>query len=320
MSWAIQTFEYFNRGAAILPSPKGLGFHAVKCMKRMFDIAKWTVLFFLVVSPLCSEDYTAINELIEKRWEEFQSDRSFRPFAAGKSEEALEAEFREIQKTRESIWGTVGYEEAGHLIVGDLVRAPGCVAFGFNNTVPDYNASTIWLNGRNYIACEGPRSKDIPSFFKMLRKHHATHLVRLTDSYEGEIKKCHPYWEGLLARSMEEGAALQLPLEQVSYAIRAYDLAHWRDNQGVDPRELLDLVLKVRRELKDGLLVVHCSAGVGRTGTFLAALAIVDAIEQNLPFSIEEIVYRLSLQRVHSVGKASQYITLHRLAERAIAN
>ncbi len=55
--------------------------------------------------------------------------------------------------------------------------------------------------------------------------------------------------------------------------------------------------------------------GVGRTGTFLAALTIVDAIDKQSSFSIEEIVYRLSLQRVHSVCKASQYITLYRMAE-----
>ncbi|MEI6531490.1 MAG: protein-tyrosine phosphatase family protein, partial [Chlamydiota bacterium] len=77
------------------------------------------------------------------------------------------------------------------------------------------------------------------------------------------------------------------------------------------------LVLKVRKAVreKDGLLAIHCSSGVGRTGTFMAALAIVDAIDKREPFSIEELVCRLSLQRFHSVGKPSQYITLHRLAE-----
>ena len=125
----------------------------------------------------------------------------------------------------------------------------------------------------------------------------------------------------LLGERMSESAdgkqQLNIPTENGIYSIRAFDMAYWRDNQGVDAEQLLKLVLQVRRELTDshGLLLVHCSAGVGRTGTFLASLAIVDAIDRGELFSIEEIIYRLSLQRVYSVGKSSQYITLHRLAE-----
>lgn len=164
------------------------------------------------------------------------------------------------------------------------------------------------LGGKYYIACEGPRSKDIPKFFNLLATHHVTHLVRLTDSYEGKTKKCHPYWEGLLSTCDGE-TYLNIPTKAGVCSVRAFDIAHWRDNQGVDPDELLSLVLQVREEVVDAgdLLLVHCSAGVGRTGTFLAALAIVDAVDRGEPFSIEEIVYRLSLQRVHSVGKFSQY-------------
>jgi protein tyrosine phosphatase len=110
---------------------------------------------------------------------------------------------------------------------------------------------------------------------------------------------------------------LNIPIASDIYSIRAFDMAYWRDNQGVDPDQLLALVLQVREEVANihGLVTIHCSAGVGRTGTFLAALAIVDVIDQGKILSIEEIVYKLSLQRVHSVGKFTQYITLHRLAE-----
>ena len=54
---------------------------------------------------------------------------------------------------------------------------------------------------------------------------------------------------------------------------------------------------------------------MGRTGTFLAALAILDAIDTAESFSIQEIVYRLSLQRIYAVSTPGQYITLHRMAE-----
>ena len=191
------------------------------------------------------------------------------------------------------------------------------MAFAYNQTNTNYNASMIHLNGQRYIACEGPRNKDVDNFFRTLMAYKVTHLVRLTCEQEGDIPKCHPYWKDLQT-SNDNVTTLNIPISGgVSYPIRIFDMEGWRDNQGVNPKELLDLVLNVRKAVREnnGLLAIHCSAGVGRTGTFMAALAILDAIDQRETFSIEEIVCRLSLQRFHSVGKPSQYITLHRLAE-----
>jgi len=254
--------------------------------------------------------FASVNEEIKNRWNGFQADREFKLFEMDRSDDQLSQEFEELKKIRKWIWTTPGYELGEHLIRDDFVRAPHCLSFAFNNTVPNYNASTMYQGGKNYIACEGPRSKDISNFFKLLVSHRVTHLVRLTDSFEGETKKCHPYWEG-----HSSDGWLRVPTETGVYPIRSFDMAYWKDNEGVDPKQLLAVVLKVREELKEGLLLVHCSAGVGRTGTFLASIAIVDAIDQGEPFSIEEIVYRLSLQRPHSVAKLGQYITLYRLAE-----
>lgn len=281
----------------------------------LFSILLFSVSLF--ASPIHQEQFATAKEQFERRWEAFAENNDFIPFEAGKSDAVLKEEFAKILATREFMWTTPGYEFAEHLISGDLIRAPGCIAFDYNNTVSNYNATTIYLGGKYYIACEGPRSKDIPSFFQMLRNYHVSHLVRLTDSYEGESKKCHPYWEGKLAEAPQGDYYLNVPAKCEIYPVRAFDMAHWKDNCGVDPHDLLSVVLRVRQDLSvpDSLLAVHCSAGVGRTGTFFAALAVVDAIDLGAPFSIEEIVYRLSLQRIHSVSKESQYITLHRLAE-----
>jgi protein tyrosine phosphatase len=271
---------------------------------------------FLILSISSLYANPAVKTQIENRWQAFQTDREFREFTPGRSDAELKAEFEKIEKIRRRIWKTAGYERAEHLIAEDLVRCVECTAFAFNNTVPTFNASTIYLGDQAYIACEGPRSKDVPNFFNLLATQKVTHLVRLTSSHEGWRKKCHPYWEGWITE-YPDSTYLTVPTATKMHYLRAFQMDYWRDNHGVDPDELLALVLQIRDELKGlpSLLAVHCSAGVGRTGTFLAALAIVDAIDKELPFSIEEIVYRLSLQRVHTVAKFSQYITLHRLAE-----
>ncbi|MDR3624491.1 MAG: tyrosine-protein phosphatase [Chlamydiales bacterium] len=282
---------------------------------------KKIIYLYIALVAFCAvlgaNDFDAFNSQIESRWSAFQAEKEFTLFASGKSDAVLQQEFEKIQAIRREVWEGKDYELASNLFVNDLIRAPGCVSFAFNNTVPYFNASTMHLRQRNHIACEGPRSKDIPSFFNLLATHRVTHLVRLTDSYEGATKKCHPYWEGLMSTSADGKNILNVPVDGKNYLICTYDMAYWQDNHGVEADKLLECVLQVKKDLEqvDGLLVVHCSAGVGRTGTFLAALAIVDAIDEKEPFSIEEIVYRLSLQRPHSVSRCSQYITLHRLAE-----
>ena len=282
----------------------------------MFKAAIFLILSVFSLQASQSETYASVKTHAENRWEAFQADREFNEFKPGRSDTELKEEFEEIDQIRLSMYTTSGYELAQNLIEGDLIRAPGCVAFEYNNTVSYYNASSIYIGDRRYIACEGPRSKDIPKFFDLLSTERATHLVRLTGAYEGWAKKCHPYWDGFIQES--NGIAyLNIPTATGVYSLKTFHMDHWRDHHGVDPDELLALVLQIRDGLNqdDGLLVVHCSAGVGRTGTFLASLAIVDAIDQGIPFSIEEIVYRLSLQRIYTVAKFGQYITLHRLAE-----
>lgn len=210
------------------------------------------------------------------------------------------------------------YARAKQLIEADRVRATGCAAFAYNLAAPDYNASTLWLEDRYVIASEGPREKDVEPFFTLLKEQDVTHLVRLTDAFEREIPKCHPYWEGVTEKRGDGSAYLLVP---GGSSIRCFSMPEWADNQGVDPKQLLKMALQVKEEMKrqKGKLLVHCSAGVGRTGTFFAALLIIRAIENREPFSIEEIVYRLSLQRPIAVGHSSQYVTLHALAEEYLA-
>lgn len=265
-----------------------------------------------------------------ERWALFAKGKSFIDFQLERDESSLEAEFKNICYMRRAAWfinphepikeSTTDFGVAPTLLFADGARSRNCMAFAYNHTNTNYNASIIHLGGQRYIACEGPRKQDVDNFFRTLMAYKVTHLVRLTCAREGDESKCHPYWEGL-HESDGSITTLNIPISRgFSYPIRIFDMEGWRDNQGVDPKELLAFALNVRKAVreKNGLLAIHCSAGVGRTGTFMAALAILDAIDKREPFSIEEITCRLSLQRFHSVGGASQYVTLHRLAEEYI--
>ena len=99
----------------------------------------------------------------------------------------------------------------------------------------------------------------------------------------------------------------------------------WENHDGIEPDELAGLVKAVmNEETPSQMIAVHCRAGVGRTGTFLAAYAIISDIDRqiasgvepaHLSVSIDKIMWELSLQRPFMVSHYSQYLSLYRLAD-----
>jgi len=100
----------------------------------------------------------------------------------------------------------------------------------------------------------------------------------------------------------------------------------WKDQDAPDLDLFTDLWNLVQEKLKTHKtgekhkLVIHCTGGVGRTGTFIA----VDIAGQELKekqksgkweeFSIEKVISFLRKKRMNMVGSVSQYIFCHRAA------
>lgn len=81
---------------------------------------------------------------------------------------------------------------------------------------------------------------------------------------------------------------------------------------------------KNRKARKHEIIAVHCSAGVGRTGTFIAAFCLLEKIDEqlakgiapeNLQINIAKLFVYLNLYRPWLVSRPLQYITLYRTAE-----
>lgn len=88
----------------------------------------------------------------------------------------------------------------------------------------------------------------------------------------------------------------------------------WPDH-GVpeDPMHLITFVKKVKSERRPTFspIVVHCSAGVGRTGTFIGLDIIMQRLKSESKINIFETVKKLRFQRMKMVQTLQQYTFLY---------
>uniref|UniRef100_A0A8C9IZB9 Receptor-type tyrosine-protein phosphatase C n=1 Tax=Piliocolobus tephrosceles TaxID=591936 RepID=A0A8C9IZB9_9PRIM len=198
------------------------------------------------------------------------------------------------------------------------------------------NASYIdgFKEPRKYIAAQGPRDETVDDFWRMIWEQKATVIVMVTRCEEGNRNKCAEYWP-----SMEEGTRafgdVVVKINQhkrcPDYIIQKLNIVNkkekatgrevthiqftsWPDH-GVpeDPH----LLLKLRRRVNafsnffSGPIVVHCSAGVGRTGTYIGIDAMLEGLEAENKVDVYGYVVKLRRQRCLMVQVEAQYILIH---------
>ncbi|XP_056353737.1 receptor-type tyrosine-protein phosphatase C isoform X2 [Oenanthe melanoleuca] len=201
----------------------------------------------------------------------------------------------------------------------------------------DYiNASYIdgFKEPRKYIAAQGPKDETTDDFWRMIWEQKATIIVMVTRCEEGKRNKCAQYWP-----SMENGTATygdiivkihesktcpdyviqKLHITNGRERTVGRDVTHiqftsWPDH-GVpeDPH----LLLKLRRRVNalsnffSGPIVVHCSAGVGRTGTYIGIDAMLEGLDAEGRVDVYGYIVKLRRQRCLMVQVESQYILIH---------
>ncbi|KAI8773338.1 receptor-type tyrosine-protein phosphatase alpha, partial [Biomphalaria glabrata] len=203
----------------------------------------------------------------------------------------------------------------------------------------DYiNAS--YIRGFNsevkFIAAQGPQKATINDFIRMLWEQKVDVVVMLTDLVEGTKVKCEKYWPD--TDKIQFGyIKVKLGSTQVfaDYTIRKLELSKkgevghiftqfhftsWPD-KGVPSTQwsLVDVEQRVTSIPTNKPIVVHCSAGVGRTGTFIALYNIMRQAEETGLVDFFKTVSKLREDRIFMVQTLSQYEFLHKAAQVAIA-
>uniref|UniRef100_A0A8C1ZUE8 Receptor-type tyrosine-protein phosphatase C n=1 Tax=Cyprinus carpio TaxID=7962 RepID=A0A8C1ZUE8_CYPCA len=201
----------------------------------------------------------------------------------------------------------------------------------------DYiNASFIegYQEPKKYIAAQGPKDETVCDFWQMVWEQKSSIIVMVTRCEEGNKIKCAQYWPSV-DRETEifDDFVVKIRSEQhcPDYIIRHLILNNKREkaserevthiqfiswpDHGVpgDP----SLLLKLRRRVNSfknffsGPIVIHCSAGVGRTGTYIGIDAMIESLEAEGRVDIYGYVAKLRRQRCLMVQVEAQYILIH---------
>lgn len=202
----------------------------------------------------------------------------------------------------------------------------------------DYiNASYIPGNNyrREYIATQGPLPGTKDDFWRMVWEHGVFNVVMVTQCVEKGRVKCDQYWPAdteplyygdLVIQMLSESVLPEWTIREFritsegscSYPrlVRHFHYTVWPDH-GVpeSTQSLIQFVRTVRdyvdRTSSTGATVVHCSAGVGRTGTFIALDRVLQQLDSKGTIDLYGCVFDQRLHRQHMVQTECQYSFLH---------
>uniref|UniRef100_A0A8C0L4I1 protein-tyrosine-phosphatase n=1 Tax=Canis lupus dingo TaxID=286419 RepID=A0A8C0L4I1_CANLU len=191
----------------------------------------------------------------------------------------------------------------------------------------DYiNASYIdgYKEKNKFIAAQGPKQETVNDFWRMIWEQKSATIVMLTNVKERKEEKCYQYWPdqgcwtyGNIRVCVEDCVVL------VDYTIRKFCIQSQLPDGCKAPRLVSQLhftswpdfgvpftpigMLKFLKKVKAlnpahaGPIVVHCSAGVGRTGTFIVIDAMMDMMHAEQKVDVFEFVSRIRNQRPQMV-------------------
>ncbi|XP_068447949.1 protein tyrosine phosphatase receptor type Db isoform X13 [Clinocottus analis] len=237
----------------------------------------------------------------------------------------------EVNKPKNRYANVIAYDHS-RVILSSIEGVPGS----------DYiNANYIdgYRRQNAYIATQGSLPETFGEFWRMVWEQHTANIIMMTKleeksrmpSYFFSKVKCDQYWP---TRGTETYGLIQVTLldtvELATYSVRTFALyksgsnekrevrhfqfTAWPDH-GVPehPTPFLAFLRRVKacNPPDAGPMVVHCSAGVGRTGCFIVIEAMAERLKHEKTLDVYGHVTLMRSQRNYMVQTEDQYIFIH---------
>lgn len=181
---------------------------------------------------------------------------------------------------------------------------------------------------RKYICTQGPIVGTIEDFWRMVWQEKSKSILMLCNIVEQGKKKCEQYWpEGggeaqygpisvKVVKSREWMKFMTRTTLSLSDGTDRLDVEHiqWNDwpDRGV-PLDVTTCVCLITLLAKMTPTTIHCSAGIGRTGTIVGLDLMLTKMKAGHKVSLKEVVIGLRGRRHGSVQMDIQYLYMHRV-------
>ncbi|CAD5225173.1 unnamed protein product [Bursaphelenchus okinawaensis] len=185
-----------------------------------------------------------------------------------------------------------------------------------------------------YICAQGPTEDTIADFWHMVYHEDVAVIVMLCQFVEQEVEKCAEYYclepgssttagEFSLTTDTSEVLEHKVVCKKITVKHRTDETmcksvchlfwAEWPDHLApMESHAVLYLLRQVKARVGEKVTLVHCSAGIGRTGTFVAVDQFYDRLKSATKgTNVLELCKKFRQQRAHAVQSLVQYIFLH---------
>ncbi|XP_070577149.1 receptor-type tyrosine-protein phosphatase beta-like [Ptychodera flava] len=191
-----------------------------------------------------------------------------------------------------------------------------------------------WIPGNNspkeFIATQGPMPETKDDFWRMIWEYNVKTIVMVTQCTERGKVKCDHYWPSdnkpahygsIKVNVVSEEVfsewtlrALHLENGAISKRVRHFNFTALEDHAVPGATiTFLHFISAVREQIPDDNtpVVVHCSSGVGRTGTFIALDRLIQHMRDNDYVDIYGIACEMRMHRMFMIQTESQYVFIH---------
>ncbi|XP_043920223.1 receptor-type tyrosine-protein phosphatase kappa isoform X14 [Protopterus annectens] len=182
----------------------------------------------------------------------------------------------------------------------------------------------------HYIATQGPVHETVYDFWRMTWQEQSVCIVMVTNLVEVGRVKCYKYWPDdtevygdfkvtcVEVEPLAEYVIRTFTLERRGYSeireVKQFHFTGWPDH-GVPYHAtgLLSFIrrVKISNPPSAGPIVVHCSAGAGRTGCYIVIDIMLDMADREGVVDIYNCVKALRSRRINMVQTEEQYIFIH---------